>query len=164
MAWLADLVGYPADTAGGDLTSGGSIGNLSAIVTAREAHGIRSADLPKRVIYLTAQTHHSVHKALRIAGLDECVQRTVAVDRCGRMDVGISTVAWRRTRKRADSVARRRHGRHHGRRRHRSARAIAALCEQQGLWLHVDAAYGGAFLLCERDGGRWPESNGRTPP
>ena len=41
--WLADLVGYP-ETAGGDLTSGGSVAHLEGLVTAREATGLRPAE------------------------------------------------------------------------------------------------------------------------
>jgi len=66
--WMADLVGYPA-TAGGDLTSGASVASLEAIVTARDAAGIRSADVAGSVVYLTSQTHHCIEKALRVAGL-----------------------------------------------------------------------------------------------
>jgi len=149
VGWLASLVGYP-DTAGGDLTSGGSIANLSAIVTAREAHGVRCADLPRRVVYLTAHTHHSVHKALRIAGLEECVQRNVAMDSQGRMDAAdlarciaahkhagllpwmVIATAGTTDLGAIDPLPR-----------------IADICRDHDLWLHVDAAYGGAFLLCE---------------
>lgn len=148
--WLAGLVGYPSGTAGGDLTSGGSIGNLSAIVAAREAHGMRAADVGRSVVYLSEQCHHSVAKALRIAGLEESVQRTVAVDE--------------RRRIRPDSLARAIEA-------DRKAGLvpwfvvatagttdvgavdplppIAEIAAAHGLWLHVDAAYGGAFLLCE---------------
>jgi aromatic-L-amino-acid decarboxylase len=148
--WLAGLVGYPLERAGGDLTSGGSIANLSAIVTAREAHALRCGDIPRRVVYLTAHTHHSVHKALRIAGLAECVQRNVAMDAGGRMDASDL----------ARCIA-----------AHRQAgllpwmviatggttdlgaidplERIAEICREHDLWMHVDAAYGGAFLLCE---------------
>jgi glutamate/tyrosine decarboxylase-like PLP-dependent enzyme len=150
VSWLAGVIGYPAESAGGDLTSGGSIANLSAIVTARECHDIRAADIGRRVIYFTAHAHHSVHKALRIAGLAECVQRTVAMDGLGRMDVA----------ELARCVA-----------AHRQAgllpwmvvanagstdigaidplEGIGELCRAEDLWLHVDAAYGGAFVLCE---------------
>lgn len=152
--WLAELVGYPADTAGGDLTSGGSIANLSAIVAAREAHGVRAADLPRRVVYLSEQCHHSMHKALRIAGLEECVRRDVAVDERWRMDSGALAGQIESDRAAgllpwfvvatggttdvgaADPIA-----------------DIAAIAAAEELWLHVDAAYGGAFLLCE-DGRR----------
>jgi hypothetical protein len=63
--WMARFVGYPP-TAAGDLTSGGSIANLTAVVTAREARELKSRDYSKAVVYLTYQTHHSVAKALRI--------------------------------------------------------------------------------------------------
>ena len=147
--WLAGLVGY-AEGAGGDLTSGGSIANLSAIVTAREAHAVTCSDLPRRVVYLTSHTHHSVHKALRIAGLAECVVRTVAMDARGRMDASdlarcveahrqagllpwlVIATAGTTDLGAVDPLER-----------------IAAICDEQGLWMHVDAAYGGAFLLCD---------------
>lgn len=148
--WLADLVGYPSATSGGDLTSGGSIANLSAIVAAREAHGVCSADLPRRVVYLSEQCHHSMGKALRIAGLGECVSRIIAVDERWRMkpDTLAMQVESDRTAGllpwfvvatagttdvgAVDPVA-----------------GIADIAAAEGLWLHVDAAYGGAFLLCE---------------
>ena len=152
--WLAGLIGYPAETAGGDLTSGGSIANLSAIVAAREAHGLRAGDLPRRVVYLSEQCHHSMHKALRIAGLEECVRRTIAVDDRWRMqadalaaqieaDRGEGLLPWfvvatggTTDAGAVDPLA-----------------DIADIAAAEGLWLHVDAAYGGAFLLCE-DGRR----------
>lgn len=152
--WLANLVGYPAGSAGGDLTSGGSIANLSAIVAAREAHGVRAADLPRRVVYLSEQCHHSMHKALRIAGLEECVRRVTRVDDHWRMDAGAlaAQIAADRTEGllpwfvvatagttdvgAVDPLT-----------------DIAGIAAAEGLWMHVDAAYGGAFLLCE-DGRR----------
>ena len=76
LRWVADFVGYP-QTAAGDLTSGGSIANLVGIVTAREASGLKAKDFGRAVVYLSAQTHHAVDKALRIAGLGESVKRFV---------------------------------------------------------------------------------------
>ncbi len=146
--WLAELVGYPAPSAGGDLTSGGSIANLSAIVAAREAHRVRAADLPRRVVYMSEQCHHSMHKALRIAGLEECVRRVVAVDGRWRMDAGdlrrqigadradgllpwlVVATGGTTDVGAVDPIG-----------------DIAEVAEAEGLWLHVDAAYGGAFLL-----------------
>ena len=72
--WVADLVGYPA-TAGGNIASGGSIASLTAIVTARDAHGLKGADYASAVVYLTAQAHHCIEKALRLAGLGEAKAR-----------------------------------------------------------------------------------------
>ncbi len=151
--WMADLIGYPAG-AGGDLTSGGSIANLIAVVTARDAHAIKGRDIDKTVAYATEQVHHSVTKALRIAGLKEVVLRYVQMDERFRM--------------RADSIQKtiesdKRAGL-------RSWLVIASggttdtgavdplsdigeIARDSGLWLHVDAAYGGFFVLCD-DGRR----------
>jgi aromatic-L-amino-acid decarboxylase len=147
--WMAELVGYPRD-AGGNLTSGGSISNLIAIVTARDARGIRAADVPRAAVYLTAQAHHSIEKALRIAGLGECVVRRVPMDDRYRMrpEALEATV-------REDRAA--------GLRPWLVCTAagttdvgavdpldeVGAVAERHGLWHHVDAAYGGFFLLVD---------------
>jgi glutamate/tyrosine decarboxylase-like PLP-dependent enzyme len=148
--WMSGLVGYPKETAGGNLTSGGSIANLMGVVTARDAHGIRSRDVERSVIYTTEQTHHSVAKAIRLAGLSDAVVRRVPLDERYRM--------------RAETLER----------TAASDRAaglrpflviasagttdtgvvdpiedVAAICAKHDLWLHVDAAYGGFFVLCE---------------
>jgi aromatic-L-amino-acid decarboxylase len=147
--WMADLVGYPA-TAGGDLTSGASIANLEGIVTARDAAGIRSADVPRTVVYLTSQTHHCIEKALRIAGLAECVVRRVTLDDRWRMhpdaleraieaDVAAGLLPWLvvATAGTTDTGA------------VDPLAAIADIAEAYGLWLHADAAYGGFFILTD---------------
>lgn len=148
--WLAGLVGYPAATAGGDLTSGGSIANLSAIVAARQAHGIRAADLPRRVVYLSEQCHHSLDKALRIAGLDECVRRMVAVDDRWRMKS--DALADRIASDRRDGLLPWFVVANAGTTDTGAVDPIAEIADiaaAENLWLHVDGAYGGAFLLCE---------------
>src|SRR5918911_148605 len=84
LRWMAGFLGYPA-TAAGDLTSGGSIANLVGIVTAREAHDLKSRDFGRAVVYLSEQTHHAIDKALRIAGLKESVKHFVPLDGRHRM-------------------------------------------------------------------------------
>lgn len=146
--WYADQVGYPPG-ASGDLTSGGSIAALSAVVAAREAARLRSADFARAVVYVTALTHHSVLKAVRIAGLVEAVVRTVPTDAAQRMDAGaldrciaedrahgllpwlVVATAGTTDLGSVDPLA-----------------AIADIAERHAVWLHVDAAYGGAFVLC----------------
>lgn len=154
LRWMADLTGYPAG-ARGNLASGGSIANLIAVVTAREAHGLRCADIPKAVVYLTAQAHHSLEKALRIAGLAECVLHRVATDACHRMAPAALHEAIAR-----DRAA--------GLRPWLVLAAagstdvgaidplepIGQIAAAEGLWYHVDAAYGGFFLLCPELGQR----------
>src|SRR5258706_3881288 len=147
--WMNDLVGYGGE-AGGNLTTSGSLANLIAIVTARDARNIRSADIPRSVIYLTRQTHHSVDKAIRVAGLGECIIRYIPVDERYRMTVsGLSrqidadksaglnpflVVASAGTTDvgAIDPLV-----------------EIGKISKDNGLWYHIDAAYGGFFVLTE---------------
>lgn len=147
--WMNDLVGFP-ETAGGDLTSGGSMANLTAIVTARETMGIRAGDIENGCIYMTEDAHHCLDKALRAAGLAECQKRLVPMDHRYRMDpqklelmiledraAGLRPWLLIASAGTTDAGA------------VDPMTELAALAEQYDLWLHVDAAYGGFFLLCE---------------
>jgi glutamate/tyrosine decarboxylase-like PLP-dependent enzyme len=149
LRWVADLVGYPAGAIG-NLASGGSIANLVAIATARDAHGLKGADFHRAVVYLTTQAHHCIEKALRIAGLGEVVVRPVPIDDRWRMrpDSLATAIA-------ADRAA--------GLRPWLVIAAagttdtgavdpldqIGRVAKEAGCWFHVDAAYGGFFLLTD---------------
>lgn len=147
--WAADLVGYPA-SASGHISSGGSIANLVAITTARDAHGLKGAEFATTVVYLTSQAHHSIDKALRIAGLAEVQVRHVPIDGHYRM----------RTDALAEMIAA---DRTQGLRPWLIIAAggttdtgaidpldeIATIAQRERCWFHVDAAYGGFFLLTE---------------
>lgn len=145
--WMCRLVGYPA-TSAGYLSSGGSMANLSAVVAARDAKGVNSGNMKQSVIYLTSQSHHSIDKAIRIAGLSECIQRIVPVAADFRMDAealeqmigedsrdGLSPWLVIGTAGTTDTGA------------VDPLEKIALLATRNGLWFHVDAAYGGFFLL-----------------
>src|SRR5467141_3242813 len=81
--WLASLMGYPPE-AGGILTSGGSLSNLTALVAARAA--LLPEDFLSGTLYLSEETHLSVAKAARIAGFPERSLRWIPVDeRCRLM-------------------------------------------------------------------------------
>ena len=146
--WLADAFGYPPE-ARGVLTTGGSMANLSALVAARHArlgedHGAGS-------IYVTDQAHASVTKAAAIAGIRRDHVRVVATTPELRMDPDDL-----RARLKADRDA--------GLRPFCAVVSagtvntgavdpiaeVAALCAEEGLWCHVDGAYGGFFQLTER--------------
>lgn len=145
--WVADLVGYPA-TAAGNIASGGSIASLAAIVTARDAHGLKGADFASSVVYLTHQAHHCLEKALRLAGLAEAPVRYVPMDPHHRMMPGELAKAIA-----ADRAA--------GLKPWLIIAAagttdtgavdpldqIADIAEKEKCWYHVDAAYGGFFVL-----------------
>ncbi|MGD2217400.1 MAG: pyridoxal-dependent decarboxylase [Gemmatimonadales bacterium] len=147
--WMADLVGYPEGSAG-NLTSGGSIANLIGIVTARDAHGLGARDFGRAVVYVTDQVHHCVDKALRVAGLGECVRRYIAPDEGYRMvpaeleravaeDRAAGLIPWLviASAGTTDVGA------------IDPLQAIGRIAEAEGLWYHIDAAYGGFFALVD---------------
>ena len=149
LAWMADFIGYPKESAG-DLTSGGSIANLVGIVTARDAQGIKATDIPRSVVYLTKQAHHSIQKALNIAGLRESVKRTIGLDAHYRMrpdhleesiqndkEAGLIPFLIVASAGTTDTGA------------VDPLDPITDIARDHGLWLHVDGAYGAAFCLCD---------------
>lgn len=147
--WMNELVGFPPES-GGDLTSGGSIANLSAIITAREHMQVRARDIERSCIYLTRDAHHCIDKALRAAGLAECKRRLVPMDANYRMDVrelenmiladrsmGLRPWLLIASAGTTDTGA------------VDPIESLADIAKLHDLWLHIDAAYGGFFLLCE---------------
>ena len=120
------------------------------MVVARDAKGIKSADIPRSVIYLSKQAHHSVDKGIRVAGLGECIIRYVAIDERFRIDpddlerqilkdkeAGLNpflVVASAGTTDvgAIDPLA-----------------EIGEIAKRHDLWYHIDAAYGGFFILTD---------------
>ncbi len=148
ISWMADAVGY-ANKPAGNLTSGGSIANLIAIVTARDTHGITGDEVSRSVIYFTEHAHHSVEKAIHVAGLSSCLTRKVRVDDRYRMDARALREAIEADRSaglnpwlvvasagttNTGSVD--------------PLGPVAAIARQYDLWFHADGAYGGFFILC----------------
>jgi aromatic-L-amino-acid decarboxylase len=146
--WLCDLVGLPT-TASGVLVSGGSLANFSALVTARRT---RLGDaFQDGVLYCSDQVHHSVAKAAALAGFAPRQVRRLASDAHQRLPVAALRACVQ-----ADRAA--------GLRPFLvvasagttntgaidELEALADLCAAEQLWLHVDAAYGGFFVLTER--------------
>lgn len=147
--WLCSLVGYP-ETAHGNLSSGGSIANLIAIQTARDAFKIDSTNVRKSVVYTTAHVHHCIHKALHTTGLGEAIHRTIPMNSWYQMEVS----ALRETLSR-DQAAGLRPFLVIATAGTTDAGAIdpideiADLCVKYKSWFHVDAAYGGFFILVD---------------
>ncbi|HZD79226.1 MAG TPA: aminotransferase class V-fold PLP-dependent enzyme [Actinomycetota bacterium] len=146
--WLCGLFDLPPESRG-VLTSGGSMANFSAIVTARAAH--LPEDFLHGALYVSEHVHASVQKAAMLAGFPVRNVRRVPVTPDLRMDVqalrkmvgedrgtgfapfGVVASAGTTNTGTIDPLS-----------------AIAEVCEVEGLWLHVDAAYGGFFQLTER--------------
>ena len=144
--WFRRWFGYP-EGAGGLFTSGGSAANLNAIVAAREAAGH-----PERAtVYMSDQTHSVIPRAAIISGIRrECI-RTVPSDRrfcldmealvqaveddraAGYTPIAICANAGTASTGAVDPLE-----------------AMADYCAEEGIWLHVDAAYGGFAVLTEK--------------
>jgi len=148
--WMCSVMGYP-QTAAGNLASGGSIGNLIAIVTARDFKKIEPQDISKSVIYLTSQVHHCVQKAIRIAGLNRAQTVYVPVDRHFKMDINAL-----RDQIKKDVAEGKKPFLLIGSAGTTDVGAVdplndlADVAEEFNLWFHVDGAYGGFFMLTEQ--------------
>lgn len=150
LAWLAREFGL-GERARGVFTSGGSTANLAAIVSARVHAFGEAGDFSRACAYTSSQAHHSVAKALRIAGIPAANLRLVDVDNAFRMRPEALQAAIERDRRAGLApflvIAA-------GGTTNTGAidpfPALAAICGREGLWLHVDAAYGGAFVLSPR--------------
>jgi len=143
--WLRDWMGFPAGTAG-LFTTGGSGATFNAILCARER--LLGPDLRPGVLYTSSQAHHCIAKAAKLAGIAADRVRLVPVDGAFRMDVDALAAAVA-----ADRAA--------GLRPFLVASsagttntgavdpldAVADLCAREGLWHHVDGAYGACFHL-----------------
>lgn len=148
--WMCQMVGYP-DTALGNLTSGGSIANMAAITTARDHKGIKARDIERCVFYMTPQVHHCVQKSIRILGMSESIIRYIPMDDHFKMKTDIlkqkvaedkaaglqpfMVVASAGT---TDTGA------------VDPLDEIGVFAKKEDLWFHIDAAYGGFFMLSDK--------------
>jgi aromatic-L-amino-acid/L-tryptophan decarboxylase len=149
LRWLTRAVGYP-DSALGILTSGGSFANFSALVAAR-ARYLGDEDLRDGTLYVSDQVHHSVVKAAMLAGLPARNVREIPSDEGFRVRIPELEAA---------IVRDRASGKHpflivgSGGTVNTGAvddlTSLATVADREGLWFHVDAAYGGFFALTER--------------
>jgi len=145
--WLTDLFKLP-DNAGGLFVSGGSMGNLMGVLLAirhRKQKGKIST------IYFSDQTHSSVHNAIKILSNEEVKFREIPTDQAFKINVeqlhttiqqdknagfhpiGIVANCGTTNTGTVDDLS-----------------AMAVICQKENLWYHIDAAYGGAGILDER--------------
>jgi aromatic-L-amino-acid/L-tryptophan decarboxylase len=142
--WFRGWLGLPASTAG-VLVTGGSAANLTALLVAREAAGGPS---PASVVYVSDQAHSSVARTARAMGLrpdqvrvlptddrwrlrPDTVAAAVRADRAaGHVPFALCASAGSTNTGAVDPLA-----------------DLADVCAVEGLWLHVDAAYGGFAAL-----------------
>ncbi|KAF0247293.1 MAG: decarboxylase [bacterium] len=129
--WLCSSVGYP-ESARGILTSGGSLANFSAIVTARCA--LLPENFLSGIIYASDQVHASVQKAAMLAGFPSANIRVIETDKQFRINPSLLLTAIEKD-KQADLTP---------------FLIVGSVAKENNMWLHIDAAYGGFFVLTER--------------
>jgi glutamate/tyrosine decarboxylase-like PLP-dependent enzyme len=141
--WLREVCGLPATTQG-LFVSGGSTANLTALAVALEERA--GSERPRAVVYVSGEAHSSIERALRVTGVRHVrvlpadreqrlvpgeVAAAVAADRAaGRLPVCVVATAGTTGTGAVDPLE-----------------ELRAVCDEHGLWLHVDGAYGAAARL-----------------
>lgn len=149
LEWIAKLAGYP-ETAGGTFLSGGSLANLSAIVTARDAL-LSPPDYLRAVIYGSDQTHSSILRAMRILGFQKEQFHRISSDSDFRLPSDVLRAAARQDRaagKIPFCVVANAGTTNTG--AIDPLTSLADVCADERMWLHADGAYGASALFCER--------------
>jgi len=140
---LADLAGLPVE-AGGAFVTGGSAGNLSAMIVARDLARRRGVGIARPQVAVSDQAHSSVAKALHVVGMDPLVVdtnggRLTAADLKAVIaghEGGLAAIVATAGTTNAGLVD--------------DLEGVGSLARELGVWFHVDAAYGGAALFSER--------------
>jgi aromatic-L-amino-acid/L-tryptophan decarboxylase len=148
LAWLAEIFGLPSE-AEGAFVSGGSVATLNALAAAR-AERLGEGERAGAVAYLSDQTHASCLRALRTLGFGdeqirvlptasdlrmqaEALVAAVAGDRAaGTTPFCVIATAGTTNTGAVDPLP-----------------ALADICAEERMWLHVDAAYAGPAALCD---------------
>lgn len=144
LRWTAQFIGYPAG--GGAFTSGGTVSNLTALAAARERAmpGSRISGMSGHgVLYCSRDAHYSVTRSAELLGLGSANVRGVQVDEdrrmridhlealvkkdleAGRVPIAVIATAGTTLTGAIDPID-----------------AVADVCMERGIWLHVDGAYG----------------------
>lgn len=154
--WIGERVGWRSDF-GGTFTSGGNEANFSALALALEAkfpgiveEGIAAKNV-RPVLYASSESHHSLDKSAGLLGLGRSAARRVPVTERVHLDVhalqrmigadrksgshpfAVVATAGTTNSGAIDDIV-----------------AIADLCQREGLWLHVDGAYGAAAIFSDK--------------
>lgn len=149
MNWLLKLFKFPAKKGGGIFTSGGSMANLTALVTARRQ--MYGDDFSKAIIYMSDQAHSSNVKAIRVIGFKKEQIRIIPTDSEFKMAINKLKNAISRDRlsglqpfciianagtTNTGTID--------------PLEQIAVICKNEKIWFHIDGAYGGAAMLAKK--------------
>ncbi len=157
--WMARLIGYDVDQTGGVLTSGGSIGNLTAMLAMRQAkagynlwqdgHKV-DADHPRMAVLVSEEAHYCVKRALQIMGWGEDSVILVPTNERFKMRTDLLAELTEQANQKGfrvscviGSACSTATGSYD------DLNAIADFCEANELWFHVDGAHGASALISE---------------
>jgi glutamate/tyrosine decarboxylase-like PLP-dependent enzyme len=146
LRWLADLAGFPAG-AGGTFVSGGTAGNLSALVAARYTAEQRRARPARWRVAASAEAHSSIAAAARVMDIDVL---DIDVDDRGRATGDALAAALDGADGADDVFAVVATGGTTNAGQVDDLDGLSRVAAAHGLWFHVDAAYGGAALASPR--------------
>ena len=157
LEWLADLIDYPRGS--GYFASGATMANTVGLALARQAfgekHGVDVREdgvrrLPEFAVYGSDELHLSDYKALRTLGLGAGCVRAIPIDDAYamRVDALEQAIAEDRRRGVAPAIVIAQAGSVNTGASD-PIEAIADLCDREGIWLHVDGAFGAFYRLCE---------------
>jgi len=145
LEWLRDWMQFPATTRG-LFTTGGSMAMFNAIACARERH--LGHDIRAGTLYVSSQAHHCIVKAAKLAGIAHDRVRTIDVDADYRMRIDLLQAAIAADRAAGltpfmvfSSAGTTNTGAVD------PIDAVADLAAREGLWHHVDGAYGAFFHM-----------------
>ena len=148
--WLCELFGYKQG-AGGMFLAGGSVANLTALLIARNKAISEGRDIGKSQLFCSEYSHFSVLKAVNFAGLNKDSLIQISSDKDGKMDpdsleheikksidkgkfpLFVVATAGTTISGAIDPIYK-----------------ISKICKKYGVWLHVDAAHGGAVIFSNR--------------
>jgi aromatic-L-amino-acid decarboxylase len=144
--WAAEFIGYPPE-AGGAFTSGGTVSNTSALAAAREhaLPGSRQAGLAatRTAVYCSQEVHYSITRAIEMLGIGSSNLRAIPLDEQRRLipealgeaidrdradgvtPIAVVATAGTTLTGAIDPLD-----------------AIADVCEERDVWMHIDGAYG----------------------
>ncbi|MCB9870609.1 MAG: aminotransferase class I/II-fold pyridoxal phosphate-dependent enzyme [Planctomycetes bacterium] len=154
VAWLARRIGFP-EGAGGVLTHGGSLGNLTALLAARQANGgvdaWQQGSGNESAVLTSDQSHYCIDRAARVMGLGGGGVMAVHTDAQFRMRRPALEDALREANaagRRVFAVVANACSTATG--TFDPLDEVAEFCAAHGLWLHVDGAHGASLLVSER--------------
>ncbi|MBF0364517.1 MAG: aminotransferase class I/II-fold pyridoxal phosphate-dependent enzyme, partial [Oligoflexia bacterium] len=150
LRWFANIIGFPK-TAQGIFTCGGSIANLTAVITARNSILTEDQSLSTATIYMSDQTHHSISKAALAAGIRSKNIKIIESDNGLKISIPLLKAAIEQDKKKrltpflivgnagttnAGTVD--------------PLEELSEISLSEKIWFHIDAAYGGFFALTKR--------------